>query len=74
MATWNREPLFHITGPLECWNGPKPERHHESIDKDFPECCDDLELTVEVEAKEADVSKLKAELEKRKLNEVNNKS
>ena len=28
VATWNREPLFHISSPLEGWEGPKPERHH----------------------------------------------
>ena len=38
LATWNREPLFHISSPIEGWNGPKPERHHDFIDvKDFPE-------------------------------------
>ena len=24
LATWNREPLFHISSPIEGWNGPKP--------------------------------------------------
>lgn len=66
MATWDREPMFHISSPLEGWEGPKPERHHDFIDvNDFPDCWDDLELTVEVEAKakEAAVLKLKEELE-----------
>lgn len=69
-ATWDREPLFHISSPLECWDGPKPERHHDFIDvNDFPKCWDDLELTVEVEAKakEAAVLKLNRELEQRTL-------
>ena len=37
-ATWQkREPLFHISSPIEGWPGPKPERHHDYIDpKDFP--------------------------------------
>ena len=37
VATWDREPLFHISSPLEGWNGPRPERHHDFIDvSDFP--------------------------------------
>ena len=68
IATWNREPLFHISSPLEGWEGPKPERHHDFINvDDFPEDWINLDLTVEVEAKakEAAVSKLKTELGER---------
>jgi UV DNA damage endonuclease len=51
-ATWNREPLFHISSPLEGWQGPKPERHHDYIDpEDFPAAWRGGSLTVEVEAK-----------------------
>ncbi len=51
-ATWNREPLFHLSSPLEGWNGPKPERHHDFIDpRDLPVCWSGIRLTVEVEAK-----------------------
>ena len=51
-ATWNREPLFHISSPLEGWRGPHPERHHDYIDpKDFPVVWRGWALTVEVEAK-----------------------
>ena len=51
-ATWNREPLFHISSPLDGWQGPKPERHHDYIDPmDFPTAWRGLTLTVEVEAK-----------------------
>ncbi len=52
-ATWlNREPLFHISSPLDGWSGPKPERHHDYIDpKDFPAAWRSWALTVEVEAK-----------------------
>jgi UV DNA damage endonuclease len=64
--TWNREPLFHLSSPLEGWNGPHPERHHDYIDiKDFPKCWYKLEiLTIEVEAKakELAVAKLRQEL------------
>lgn len=50
--TWSAEPLFHISSPLEGWNGPKPERHHDYIDiADFPTEWLGWSLTVEVEAK-----------------------
>jgi len=51
-ATWNREPLFHLSSPREGWSGPMPSRHHDYIDpKDFPTAWRGLALTVEVEAK-----------------------
>jgi UV DNA damage endonuclease len=54
-ATWNRQPLFHISSPLNGWDGPNPERHHDFIDaKDFPRCWRKRDLTVEVEAKARD--------------------
>ncbi len=65
MATWRREPLFHISSPLEGWQGPKPERHHDFIDlRDFPRCWLAHQLTVDVEAKakELAVFQLKREL------------
>jgi len=59
-ATWNREPMFHISSPIEGWSGPKPGRHHDFIDiEDFPDCWRDLSLTVEVEAKAKEVAVLK---------------
>jgi UV DNA damage endonuclease len=52
VATWDREPVFHISSPLESWRGPRPERHHDYIAPcDFPTVWKDLALTVEVEAK-----------------------
>jgi len=52
--------LFHISSPIECWKGPRPERHHDFIDvKDFPKCWHDHDLTVEVEAKAKEVAVLK---------------
>jgi UV DNA damage endonuclease len=52
LETWDREPLFHISSPLEGWVGPRPRRHHDYIDPDdFPDCWRRLTLTVEVEAK-----------------------
>lgn len=63
VATWNREPLFHISSPLEGWQGPRPERHHDYIEPgDFPRCWMNHTLTVEVEAKakELAVEKLRS--------------
>jgi UV DNA damage endonuclease len=65
LATWNREPMFHISSPIEGWDESKPERHHDSIDvNDFPECWRRKRITVEVEAKakEVAVAKLLVEL------------
>ncbi|MEX1028128.1 MAG: UV DNA damage repair endonuclease UvsE [Candidatus Paceibacterota bacterium] len=60
IATWDREPMFHISSPVEGWQGPNPKRHHDFIDvRDFPECWDELTLTVEVEAKAKEVAVLK---------------
>lgn len=67
IATWNREPMFHLSSPLEGWDGPKPERHHDFIDlNDFPECWRQKSITVEVEAKakEVAVEMLKEALER----------
>ena len=50
--TWKTEPLFHISSPLERWDGPRPERHHDYINAaDFPREWLGWPLTVEVEAK-----------------------
>ena len=67
LTTWNREPMFHISSPIEGWDGSKPERHHDFIDvSDFPTCWRRKRITVEVEAKakEAAVEKLMAELKR----------
>ena len=50
--TWTTEPLFHISSPLEGWDGPKPHRHHDYIAvEDSPPSWMGWPLTVEVEAK-----------------------
>ena len=59
-ATWNREPLFHISSPLAGWRGPKPERHHDFINpRDFPVAWRRRTLTVEVEAKAKELAVLR---------------
>lgn len=66
VATWNREPMFHVSSPIEGWSGPKPARHHDFIDiNDFPQLWQKLRITVEVEAKakEVAVQKLLTELQ-----------
>ncbi len=69
VATWNREPMFHLSSPLEGWNGPKPERHHDFIDaSDMPECWRGLTATVEVEAKAKEAAVLKLMHDLKNLN------
>ncbi|QEG43726.1 UV DNA damage repair endonuclease UvsE [Roseimaritima ulvae] len=68
IATWDREPLFHISSPLDGWQGDKPRRHHDYINiADFPDAWRNRTLTVEVEAKakELAVLKLKQQLSER---------
>lgn len=58
--TWGKEPLFHISSPIEGWDGPKPERHHDYIDaSDFPVEWKGWALTVEVEAKAKELAVLR---------------
>lgn len=59
VATWNREPLFHLSSPLAGWDGPQPERHHDYINPlDFPAEWRTRTLTVEVEAKAKELAVL----------------
>lgn len=60
-ATWSgREPLFHISSPLNGWKGATPERHHDYINpRDFPKCWLGRRLTVEVEAKAKELAVLR---------------
>ncbi|MHC4995794.1 MAG: UV DNA damage repair endonuclease UvsE [Planctomycetota bacterium] len=59
-ATWDREPMFHLSSPAEGWEGPKPRRHHDYIDpNDFPDCWKEMRLTVEVEAKAKELAVLR---------------
>jgi UV DNA damage endonuclease len=51
-ATWNREPLFHVSSPRDGWCKPRAGRHHDYINpRDFPPEWMHMDFTVEVEAK-----------------------
>lgn len=68
LATWDREPLFHVSSPRDGTNGKNPRPHHDYIDpKDFPHAWFDLDLTVEVEAKakEKAIARLRRTLERK---------
>lgn len=60
LATWNREPLMHISSPRDGWCGARPQRHHDYIDpKDFPCSWHALGATIEVEAKAKELAVLR---------------
>jgi UV DNA damage endonuclease len=62
LGTWDREPLFHVSSPLNGWDGPKPRSHHDYLDPDdLPAAWRDLDITVDVEAKnkEAAIARLR---------------
>jgi UV DNA damage endonuclease len=65
LTTWRREPLLHLSTPLNGWGSGDGRPHHDFIDPDdFPCEWRDLNITVEIEAKakEEAVLKLAAEL------------
>lgn len=66
LKTWNREPLFHISSPIDGWQGKNPRRHHDYINSDdFPllwKLIDPLTVEVEAKAKEKAVVQLLADL------------
>ena len=60
LSTWPREPLFHLSSPLNGWTGKNLAPHHDYIDPaDFPNCWKDLTITIEVEAKAKELAILK---------------
>ena len=70
LATWDREPLFHISSPKDGYGSKKPGPHHDFIDpSDFPDVWQALDLTVEVEAKakEVAVERLRQALARRRV-------
>lgn len=59
-ATWNREPLFHISSPAGGWRALNPRIHDEYVNiRDFPKSWDDFAVTVEVEARAKEVAVLR---------------
>jgi UV DNA damage endonuclease len=60
IATWNREPLFHLSSPLDGWSGPQPFRHHDYVElADFPDEWRRADITIEVEAKAKELAVLR---------------
>ena len=60
VATWNREPLFHLSSPKYGWENKDTRSHADYISLvDLPEQWLDLDITVEVEAKEKELAVLK---------------
>ena len=52
IKTWDREPLFHLSSPLDGWNASRPKLHDDFICvRDFPADWLNRTVTVEVEAK-----------------------
>jgi UV DNA damage endonuclease len=65
LATWAREPHFHISSPLNPWGTGDARPHHDFIDPaDFPCAWKDLDCTVDIEAKakEAAIARLQRQL------------
>lgn len=60
MATWDREPLFHVSSPRAGWGKPHPNRHHDYVSpRDFPREWLRSDCTVEVEAKAKELAVLR---------------
>ncbi len=65
LATWDREPLFHLSSPVNSWSGGNPCHHHDYIDyADFPDVWKNMSCTIEIEAKakELAISRLQNDL------------
>jgi UV DNA damage endonuclease len=70
LATWDREPLFHVSSPKDGFDSKNPRPHHDFIaPSDFPEEWRGLDLTVEIEAKakEVAIARLRQELAQRNV-------
>ena len=72
LKTWNREPLFHISSPINGWNEKHTNRHHDYIDiGDFPKIWLEIDqLTIEVEAKDKELAIAKLQHDLRLLEGV----
>ena len=59
-ATWDREPLFHLSSPINGWESVDIRKHHDYIDvNDLPGDWLSMDITVEVEAKAKELAVLK---------------
>lgn len=57
LSTWNREPMFHVSSPINGWEGANPNRHHDYLDhSDLPAPWLELGITVDIEAKAKEVA------------------
>ncbi len=63
MEGWHRsgrEPWVHISSPRNGWGEGQPRLHADYIDPDdFPDCWRDLEITIDVEAKNKELAVLR---------------
>jgi len=60
VATWDREPLFHLSSPAQGWRSKNPRVHADFINvRDFPREWQRLAITVEVEARAKEVAVLR---------------
>ncbi len=60
LATWNREPLFHLSSPEKGWESGTLRNHHDYIEiRDVPTLWLSMDITVEVEAKAKELAVLK---------------
>jgi UV DNA damage endonuclease len=58
-----REPYFHISSPLNGWQGKDPRPHADYVNPaDFPECWKGFDVTVDVEAKAKELAVLKLKI------------
>ena len=60
LLTWNREPLFHVSSPINGWNGSTPRKHHDYLNPaDLPRAWLKLDITVDIEAKAKEMAILR---------------
>ncbi|MFH1153567.1 MAG: UV DNA damage repair endonuclease UvsE [Pseudomonadota bacterium] len=75
MGTWNREPLFHVSSPLDRSNAAAFRKHSDYIDvTDFPKEWIDLAITVEVEAKAKEMAVIRLMQDLASLDSTRNQS
>jgi len=59
-ATWNREPVVHLSSPLHRTRLGIKKLHHDYINpRDFPSCWRGMSITIEVEAKAKELAVLR---------------